>query len=147
MVIRMNYVPLVHIAVYHGVIHGVGHGKPVDAQVDVLDDDDDDDNDDDDDDGVGGGAFDGDYNDIDLYVVGIVDGWVDIGSDEVGVVGQPAHQEQGHHPHHHLHHLGDEDVADQEQGHLHDHPHPRHHPHLPHHDDEDTFLFDLIPSA
>ena len=91
--------PLVHVAVYHGVVHGVGHGKPVDAQVDVLDDDDDDDV------GGGGGAFDGDYN-VDLYVVSIVDGWVDISSDEVGVVGQPANKEQGHHPHHHLHHLG-----------------------------------------
>ena len=42
----------------------------------------------------------------DLYVVAVVDGWVEVGEDEVGVVGQPADQEQGHHPHHHLHHLG-----------------------------------------
>ena len=42
----------------------------------------------------------------DLYVVAVVDGWVEVGEDEVGVVGQPADKEQGHHPHHHLHHLG-----------------------------------------
>ena len=60
-----------------------------------VDDDDDDNND--------------DY-DIDLYVVCVVDGWIDISSDEVGVVGKPAHQEQGHHPHHHLHNLMREDI-------------------------------------
>ena len=41
-----------------------------------------------------------------LYVVAVVDGGVEVGDDEVGVVGQPAHQEDGHHSHHHLHHLG-----------------------------------------
>ena len=41
-----------------------------------------------------------------LYVVAVVDCWVEVGDDEVGVVGQPAHQEDGHHSHHHLHHLG-----------------------------------------
>ena len=50
-----------------------------------------------------------DYNDPDddlhLYVVAVVDGWVEVGDDEVGVVRQPAHQEDGHHSHHHLHHL------------------------------------------
>ena len=29
-------VPLVHVAVDHGVVHGVGHGQPIDHQVDVL---------------------------------------------------------------------------------------------------------------
>ena len=43
---------------------------------------------------------------VDLYVVGIVDGWVEVSSDEVGVIGQPADEEQGNHSHHHLHHLG-----------------------------------------
>ena len=41
-----------------------------------------------------------------LYVVAVVDGGVEVGDDEVGVVGEPAHQEEGHHSHHHLHHLG-----------------------------------------
>ena len=41
-----------------------------------------------------------------LYIVGVVDGWEHVGGDEVGVVGEPAHQEEGHHAHHHLHHLG-----------------------------------------
>ena len=41
-----------------------------------------------------------------LDVVAVVDGGVEVGDDEVGVVGQPAHQEDGHHSHHHLHHLG-----------------------------------------
>ena len=44
--------------------------------------------------------------DAHLYVVAVVDCWVEVGDDEVGVVGQPAHQEDGHHSHHHLHHLG-----------------------------------------
>ena len=35
----------------------------------------------------------------------VVNGGVEVGKDEVGVVGQPADQEQGHHPHHHLDHL------------------------------------------
>ena len=43
---------------------------------------------------------------VDLYIVGVVDGWKHVGGDEVGVVGQPAHQEERHHAHHHLHHLG-----------------------------------------
>ena len=41
----------------------------------------------------------------DLNVVAVVDGWVEVGKDEVGVVGEPADEEQGHDPHHHLHHL------------------------------------------
>ena len=43
---------------------------------------------------------------VDLYIVGVVDGWKHVGGDEVGVVGQPAHQEERHNTHHHLHHLG-----------------------------------------
>ena len=31
--------PLVHVAIYHGIVHGVGHGQPVDAEIDVLDND------------------------------------------------------------------------------------------------------------
>ena len=30
------YIPLVHVAVDHGVVHGVGHGEPVHQQVDLL---------------------------------------------------------------------------------------------------------------
>ena len=30
--------PLVHVAVDHWIIHRVGHRKPVDTQVDVLND-------------------------------------------------------------------------------------------------------------
>ena len=47
-----------------------------------------------------------DSDDDHLYVVAVVNCWVEVGNDEVGVVGQPAHQEDGHHTHHHLHHLG-----------------------------------------
>ena len=67
-------------------------------------------NHDDDGDGDDGDDDDNDDYDIDLYVVCVVDGWIDISSDEVGVVGKPAHQEQGHHPHHHLHNLMREDI-------------------------------------
>ena len=28
--------PLVHVAIYHGIVHGVGHGEPVHQQVDLL---------------------------------------------------------------------------------------------------------------
>ena len=59
---------------------------------------------------VGGdevGVVDDDDDDDDhLYIVGVVDGWEHVGGDEVGVVGEPAHQEERHHAHHHLHHLG-----------------------------------------
>ena len=71
-------------------------------------------NDDGDGDGDGDDGDDGDDDnddyDIDLYVVCVVDGWIDISSDEVGVVGKPAHQEQRHHPHHHLHNLMRKDI-------------------------------------
>ena len=61
---------------------------------------------------VGGGEVgvvvndDHDDHDDHLYVVGVVYCWKHVGGDEVGVVGQPADQEEGHHAHHHLHHLG-----------------------------------------
>ena len=70
----------------------------------------DNDGDGDDDDGDDGDEDDNVDYDIDLYVVCVVDGWIDISSDEVGVVGKPAHQEQRHHPHHHLHNLMREDI-------------------------------------
>ena len=40
-----------------------------------------------------------------LYVVAVVDCWVEVGKDEVGVVGKPADQEQRHNAHHHFHNL------------------------------------------
>ena len=40
-----------------------------------------------------------------LNVVAVVDCWVEVGKDEVGVVGKPADQEQRHNAHHHFHNL------------------------------------------
>ena len=40
-----------------------------------------------------------------LYVMSKVDGRVEVCCDEVGMVRQPADQEQHHHSHHHLDHL------------------------------------------
>ena len=67
--------PLVHVAVDHGIVHGVRHGQPVDHQVNLLD------------------------------VVAVVDIWVDVCSDEVCVIRQPANNEDQHNHHHHFYNL------------------------------------------
>ena len=41
----------------------------------------------------------------------VVDCWVEVGKDEVGVVGKPADQEQRHNAHHHFHNLKYEDIV------------------------------------
>ena len=64
----------------------------------VHDDDEDDDDDDEND------AYHGVYDD-DLYIMCVVNGWIDISSDEIGVVGEPAHKKQRNHPHHHFDNL------------------------------------------
>ena len=46
------------------------------------------------------------YTTLYLYIVTVVDSRVYVGCDEVGVVREPADQEQADHPHHHLDHLG-----------------------------------------
>ena len=67
--------PDVHPVVDNRIDHGVGHRQPVESQVDVLDE------------GLADDA---------LVVVGV---------EEVGVVGEPAHAEDGHDDHEHLHDL------------------------------------------
>ena len=58
--------PLVHVAVDHWIIHRVGHCKPVDTQVDVLDDNYNDDA----------------NNDVVLYINYIIVGAVDDNGDD-----------------------------------------------------------------
>ena len=54
-----------------------------------------------------------------LDVVAVVDGGVEVGDDEVGVVGQPAHSEHDQHYHEHDAHLGGgnkKDIKHDEKG-------------------------------
>jgi hypothetical protein len=30
------FLPLVHVAIDHGIVHGVGHCQPIDCQIDIL---------------------------------------------------------------------------------------------------------------
>ena len=71
----LQCVPVVHEAVNHRIVHRIRHCEPVDSQVDLLD--------------------------VDV----VVDGWVDVGQDEVEVVRQPADAKDEHDHDHHLHNL------------------------------------------